>query len=91
MKIHGGPYQLSGVPDLLCIKRGVAVFLEVKQPGKQPTKIQRARMNEIEKKAGAVCAVVTSTVGAREALSDHRRPISMSEYIMSNVERRGGV
>lgn len=60
MKVHGGPYQLSGVPDLLCIKAGRAMFLEVKQPGKHPTEIQRRRMNEIETVGGAACHVVTS-------------------------------
>jgi hypothetical protein len=60
MKIHGGPYQLAGVPDLLCLKDGRAVFLEVKQPGKKATAIQARRMNEIETQGGAVCHVVTS-------------------------------
>lgn len=68
MKIHGGPYQLSGVPDLLCIKEGRAVFLEVKQPGKKPTEIQRRRMNEIETEGGAVCHVVTSKEEATACL-----------------------
>lgn len=58
MKIHGGPYQLAGVPDLLCIKQGRALFLEVKQPGKHATAIQRGRMNEIETQGGAACFVV---------------------------------
>jgi Holliday junction resolvase len=60
MKIHGGPYQLAGVPDLLCIRRGTALFLEVKQPGKKPTAIQVRRMAEIESTGGAKCGVVTS-------------------------------
>jgi hypothetical protein len=60
MKIHGGPYQLAGVPDLLCLKEGRAVFLEVKQPGKRATEIQARRMNEIETQGGAACHVVTS-------------------------------
>lgn len=60
MKIHGGPYQLAGVPDLLCIKHGKALFLEVKQPGKKATAIQRSRMNEIETQGGAACFVVTN-------------------------------
>jgi hypothetical protein len=68
MKIHGGPYQLAGVPDLLCIKQGRAVFLEVKQPGKKPTPIQVRRMNEIETKGGASCHVVTSAEQARDIL-----------------------
>lgn len=68
MKIHGGPYQMSGVPDLLCIKNGRAVFLEVKQPGKHPTEIQKRRMNEIEREGGALCHVVTSKEQAMECL-----------------------
>jgi len=68
MKIHGGPYQLSGVPDLLLIRRGEATFLEVKQPGKKPTEIQVRRMSEIVARAGALCHVVTSVDEAREVL-----------------------
>jgi len=68
MKIHGGPYQLAGVPDLLCLKAGRAVWLEVKQPGKKPTPIQVRRMAEIEAKGGARCHVVTSKEQARTLL-----------------------
>ena len=68
MKIHGGPYQLAGVPDLLCLQHGRAVFLEVKQPGKKATEIQRRRMNEIETQGGAVCHVVTSKEEASACL-----------------------
>jgi hypothetical protein len=68
MKVHGGPYQLAGVPDLLCIKHGRAVFLEVKQPGKRPTPIQVRRMNEIETQGGASCHVVTSAEQATNCL-----------------------
>lgn len=68
MKIHGGPMQLSGVPDLLCLQHGHAVFLEVKQPGKKPTPLQMRRMDEIKSKGGAPCHVVTSADEAHEAL-----------------------
>lgn len=68
MKIHGGPYQLAGVPDLLCINRGRAVFLEVKRPGEKPTAIQVQRMNEIQRVGGAACHVVTSKEEARACL-----------------------
>jgi hypothetical protein len=70
MKIHGGPHQLVGVPDLLCLREGRAVFLEVKQPGKKPTPIQAARMKEIETQGGVPCRVVTSGLEALEALSE---------------------
>jgi len=68
MKIHGGPHQLAGVPDLLCLRRGRAVFLEVKQPGKQATPLQARRMNEIETVGGASCHVVTSKEEANACL-----------------------
>jgi len=76
MKIHGGPYQLAGVPDLLCLKDGRAMFLEVKQPGKKATEIQARRMNEIETQGGAVCHVVTSKEEA-------------SAYLRTDTEGRG--
>ena len=69
MKIHGGPHQLAGVPDLLCLRQGRAVFLEVKQPGKKATPLQFARMKEIETQGGATCQVVTCREEAMAALS----------------------
>ena len=68
MKIHGSPYQLAGVPDLLVLCGGLAYFLEVKLPGERPTKIQRHRMAEIELVGGAVCAVVRSVDEAAEVV-----------------------
>lgn len=80
MKIHGGPHQLAGVPDLLCIRNGLAVFLEVKQPGKKATALQVRRMAEITRKGGAPCDVVTSTCEAAAALGrygwDRKRIVS---------------
>jgi Holliday junction resolvase len=68
MKIHGGPYQLAGVPDLLLIKNGTAMFFEVKQPGKKATPLQVRRMAEIQQEGGAACHVVTSKGEAVELL-----------------------
>ena len=59
IKIHGGPYQLSGLPDVLAIKRGRAVWAEFKRPGGEPTRIQELRIRELEA-AGCRCAVVRS-------------------------------
>jgi hypothetical protein len=68
-KIAGGAFQRAGVPDLLCVKGGRAVFLEVKQPGKHPTELQKAVMSEIHNVGGAVAQVVTSKEEAAEVLS----------------------
>ncbi|KKN32071.1 hypothetical protein LCGC14_0817620 [marine sediment metagenome] len=50
LKIHGSPYQRRGTPDLLVVQDGRAYFFEVKQPGKEPTKLQRHRLDELRKK-----------------------------------------
>lgn len=33
--------SMFGIPDLLCIRAGQFVFIEVKQPGKKPTPLQK--------------------------------------------------
>lgn len=68
-KVAGGPMQTSGIPDLLCLKGGRAVFLEVKQPGKKPTPLQVHRMQEIREIGGAVAEVVTSRQEAERVLN----------------------
>lgn len=60
--------QMSGVPDLLCVKNGRAVFMEVKQPGKKPTPLQVQRMHEIRTIGGAVAEVVVSKAEAERVL-----------------------
>jgi hypothetical protein len=67
-KIAGGPMQMAGVPDLLTVKHGRAVFLEVKQPGKKPRPLQVQRMKEIREIGGAVAEVVTSKADAERVL-----------------------
>lgn len=71
LKIHGGPFQVAGIPDLLCLRTGRAVWMEVKQPGKYPTAIQRRRMDDLEKIGGTPCAVVTSRSQAKTFLEKH--------------------
>jgi hypothetical protein len=59
---------MAGVPDLLTIKHGRAVFMEVKQPGKKPRPLQVQRMKEIREIGGAVAEVVTSRAEAERIL-----------------------
>jgi Holliday junction resolvase len=66
-KIHGNAYQLAGLPDVLAIKDGRAVWMECKQPGKEPTRIQNHRMRELIK-AGCPCTTVRSAGDAVEFL-----------------------
>lgn len=68
VKTHGGRYQAAGLPDLLCLRAGRAVWLEVKQPGKKPTKLQERRLAEL-RSAGCVAEVVTSVGEALRVLT----------------------
>lgn len=68
-KIHGGPMQKAGMPDICVIYRdpsGNSVgFFEVKQPGKKQTKLQCAVAKKLEA-AGAWVEVVTSLDEVKE-------------------------
>lgn len=68
LKIAGGSYQRPGIPDLLLVKHGRCVFLEVKQSGKKATPLQSHVMKEIREIGGAVAEVVTSRSEAEAIL-----------------------
>lgn len=69
VKIHGGPFQLSGLPDVLAIKGGRAAWAEFKRPGEEATKLQSHRLRELSL-AGCACAVVHSVGEYREFLAN---------------------
>jgi len=56
-KVHGGPLQLKGVPDLVGCWNGVMFALEVKKPGERLTAIQAHIIEQI-KAAGGVAGRV---------------------------------
>lgn len=64
LKIHGGQYQRPGIPDILAIKNGLCYWIEVKVPGKGPTKLQEKVIREL-RQAGCRAGVATCV---REAL-----------------------
>jgi hypothetical protein len=73
VKVHGDPYQVSGVPDLLVCVRGRFVGLEVKnqRPGESEHHArERATVHQREaidliRKAGGTAGVVLSITEAR--------------------------
>jgi hypothetical protein len=67
VKIHGNAYQMAGLPDVLCIKGGHAVWLEAKVPGNKASPVQCMRMKQLTS-AGCRCAVVYSEKDARQFL-----------------------
>lgn len=52
LKIHGGPMQRAGIPDLLVIHRGRWIFLEIKTQRGVVTPLQAAEMRRIEAAGG---------------------------------------
>ena len=49
----------NGIPDLMCLKNGKTIFIEVKQPGRDPTELQKYRHAELIKQ-GFTVHVLTS-------------------------------
>lgn len=72
-KIHGGPYQSAGIPDLIMCIDGWFIALEVKRPkGPGATPIQLAKIEQINR-AGGIAQVVRSP---QEALDVIRQALS---------------
>lgn len=67
MKVHGGAFQVAGVPDIIGCLKGRFVAFEVKRPGGKATKLQLHTIGLIQK-AGGLAAVVYSWDDARRAL-----------------------
>jgi Holliday junction resolvase len=65
-KVHGNQFCV-GQPDILGCRRGQMFAIEVKQPGKKPTPIQKARLREWEM-SGAVAGVATSLSEAKKII-----------------------
>ena len=65
LKTHGGPYQASGLPDIIAIAPGTGRFLgiEVKRPGGRVTDLQKATLARINE-AGGVAGVAYCTEDA---------------------------
>lgn len=59
VKIHGGPFQEVGLPDLDVSLWGWTLKLEVKRPGERATPIQWYRIQEF-RNVGIIAAVVSS-------------------------------
>jgi Holliday junction resolvase len=69
VKIAGGRFQQAGLPDLLAIKNGVTVFLEVKRPLKYKiSDIQTKTINDL-KQAGVIAEIVFSVEDVKKIIS----------------------
>lgn len=69
-KVHGGPHQRKGLPDITGCYEGAFFGIEMKLPGNKPTPIQQAVLDKI-KVAGGLVGVVTAdgtAAGVRDAV-----------------------
>lgn len=66
-KVHGGPYQRKGIPDILGVFKGQLFALEVKRPGEKATDLQKWCIVQI-RNAGGLAEVVTSVEQVQELL-----------------------
>ena len=57
IKVHGNPYQMAGVPDLLMCVQGKFIGIEVKMPGNAPTALQYVHMERIKTAGGGAAWV----------------------------------
>lgn len=67
LKIHGTPFGVVGIPDLLHLEGGIYLWLEVKRPGERPTRRQRFIHDRI-RRAGGTVAVVHSWEDVEELI-----------------------
>lgn len=82
-KIHGGPSQAIGIPDVVGCYRGFFVGLEVKRPEKRHTltKIQAATLRKI-REVGGESHLVTSVAEVKKIIAelDERLDEQLEDY-----------
>lgn len=76
VKVHGGPYQDPGTPDLIVCYRGAFLAIEVKTPRGVASNAQRATQDDIIAAEGR--AIITSSVDDVAAVMDS---IAQSESV----------
>ena len=64
-KLHTGPFQVAGIPDLIGCVGGYFVALEVKRPGEKASEIQDEKIQKILQNGGATAVVTTPEEAVR--------------------------
>ena len=54
LKIHGGPMQAAGWPDLLVVIEGRVLFVELKGPDGRLTKLQAVMLTDLKQAVATV-------------------------------------
>jgi len=58
-KVHGGPFQMAGLPDLIGCVAGIYIGIEVKHPEQDHplSRIQKIRIRQIQEAGGYAACV----------------------------------
>ena len=67
IKVHGGYYGSNGEPDIDCVYRGRPLKIEVKVPGKVPTRLQHKRLDQWSE-VGTVAVFVDNVAGVEDII-----------------------
>jgi len=66
-KVHGGEFQMAGIPDISGCYQGVSVWCETKMPGNKTSLVQDVRINQL-RASGAHVVVAYSVADAVQML-----------------------
>lgn len=66
-KVHGGEFQMAGIPDISGVYGGLSVWCETKMPGNKTSLIQDVRINQL-RAAGAHVVIAYSVTDATEMI-----------------------
>ena len=67
-KEHGGPYDTSGIPDIICCYKGRFLGLEVKLPRGKLTALQKRALDKINA-AGGIARRVESVDNVKAVIA----------------------
>lgn len=68
-KVHGGEFQMAGIPDISGTFEGISVWCETKMPGNKTSLVQDVRINQIRAAGGHV--VVAYSVADAVQMLEH--------------------
>lgn len=69
LKVHGGTYQRSGIPDLYIAINKHSIWIEMKRPGADTTALQKNKLEQL-KKVGVYCGTADSPQTVLEIIKD---------------------
>ena len=84
-KEHGGPYGVSGVPDIICCYRGRFLGLEAKLPGGRLTALQKRALERINR-AGGIARRVESVDDVKAIIAQADRKTKEYKERLENGE-----